>query len=193
MFAQQGRLQVNLHAAACGIVVCCIAGCAWMLGGCDDSAALTAGGSRDVTSRPGVQQELPDDVRPLLPVSSHIHPFTGTRTFDKAGGVKGLEVRLEVLDAYEDQIKAYGDFRFELYRLKPNSLDKRGELVDNWPVSLRDPDANSLHWDRITRTYVFKLQWYKPIPVGQQYVLDAVFSSPYTVRLFDQRVFVSGQ
>ena len=32
-----------------------------------------------------------------------------------------------------------------------------------------------------------------PIPVGQRFVLVAVFTSPFTQRLFAERVFVSGQ
>ncbi|HAU36910.1 MAG TPA: hypothetical protein DCX07_04250, partial [Phycisphaerales bacterium] len=92
-----------------------------------------------------------------------------------------------------DPTKAFGDFRFELHEFVPNATDPKGRRLSTWDVSVVDPKTNLLHWDGITRTYQFKLKWVNPVPVGERFVLRAVFSSPHTDRLFDERVLVSGQ
>jgi hypothetical protein len=136
---------------------------------------------------------VPAPVNLLLPHQIRLHPFTGTRTFDQAGGVKGVEVRVEATNAFGDSTLAFGDFRFELYQFRATSPDPKGALLHHWELSLQDVDANMLHWDRITRSYVFKLQWTKPIPVGQRFVMAVSFASPHTERLYAEHVFISGQ
>ena len=155
------------------------------------AAVLPACQNGGVSSSSG--QQVPYPVSLMLPKSIHIHPFTGMRTFDEVGGVRGIDARIEARDAYGDTTRAFGDFRFELYSFRPNSLDPKNKKIASWDVSLLDSKDNNLHWDGITRTYKFKLQWDQPIPVGQQFVLVTVFSSPFTERLFSERVFVSGQ
>jgi len=138
-------------------------------------------------------KSVPEPIHLLLPTAIRIHPFTGTRTFDDSGGIKGVEVRVEALDAYGDATKAFGNFHFALHAYQPAAADERGKQIATWDESLLEPRKNLLHWDNITRTYRFKLQWYKPIPVGSKFVLAAAFDSPFTERKFAQRVFVSGQ
>ena len=137
--------------------------------------------------------KVPAPLHLLLPRAIRIHPFTGTRTFDEAGGVKGIDVRVEALDAYGDATKAFGKFHFVLYQYQPDSPSPRGPRVATWEEDLLDPEKNLVHWDAITRAYAFKLQWYRAIPVGQKFILAVDFSSPFTARKFDERVFVSGQ
>jgi len=136
--------------------------------------------------------KVPYPVNLLLPKTISIHPFTGTRSFDETGGIKGIDVRIEAKDAYGDANKAFGTFRFELYEFRPQNPDPKGRLVMTWEEDLTQPEKNLLHWN-VHRTYEFKLLWRRPIPVGQKFVLRAVFSSPFTERLIDERVFVSGQ
>jgi len=146
--------------------------------------------------RPAEQPEgsvkVPHPIDLLLPKSIRIHSFTGTRTFDEAGGVKGIDVRVELKDAYGEANKAFGTFRFELYEFRPNNPDPKGRLITTWEENLLEPERNVLHWN-IHRTYEFKLVWEHPIPVGRKFVLRVIFSSPFTKRLFDERVFISGQ
>jgi hypothetical protein len=149
-------------------------------------------------NQPGLFQssaaaKVPSPINLLLPQRIHIHPFTGMKTFDAAGGVKGIDVRVEALDAYGDATKAFGDFRFELYAFRPQNPDPKGRLIASWSEPLLDPKVNALHWWNVSRTYVFKLQCEQPIAIGQQYVLLATFSSPYSDRKFAQRVITAGQ
>lgn len=137
--------------------------------------------------------KVPSPLHLMLPKAIRIHPFTGTRTFDEAGGVKGIDVRVEALDAYGDATKAFGKFHFALYQHQSNSPSPRGPQVATWEEDLLSPEKNLVHWDSITRAYAFKLQWYKAIPVGQKFILAVDFSSPFTPRRFFERVFISGQ
>ncbi len=148
----------------------------------------------DWTRRPPpAAQKIPSPVNLLLPQKIQIHPFTGTRTFDKEGGVKGIDVQVKALDAYEDSTKAFGQFRFELYAHDPSKPSEKGEQLATWTEDVIRPRKNLLHWNKINRTYEFKLRWDKPIPVGQRFVLDAVFTSPFTQRLFDRLQFIAGE
>ncbi len=152
--------------------------------GCNNGAGALGGSA---------EQEVPHPVNLMLPKSIRITPFTGMRAFDDAGGVKGIDVHIEAKDTYGDTTRAFGDFRFELYEFKPNSLDPKGAKLGSWDVPVLKPDDNRRHWDPIHRAYEFKLQWDQPIAVGRRFVLVAVFDSPFTDRIFNERVFVSGE
>ncbi len=138
-------------------------------------------------------KEVPEPIDILLPRKIRIHAFTGTRIFDANGDLKGIEVRLEAKDGFDDSTKAFGEFIFELYRYRPNNADPRGERIAVWEENLLDPYDNLKHWHGISRTYRFKLLWDEPIPTGKRFVLEAVYSSPFTERMFDRYVFVAGQ
>jgi hypothetical protein len=144
-------------------------------------------------AKPVATGPVPYPITLMLPKTISIHPFTGMRTFEDTGGTKGIDVRIEAKDSYGDTTRAFGDFRFELYTFRPNNLDPKDAKLATWDVPLTDPDTNLLHWDSITRTYQFRLEWSRPVTPGQQFVLVAVFSSPYTERTFAQRVFSAGQ
>jgi hypothetical protein len=154
-------------------------------------AALLLAGCNTEPEPPA--QGVPEPINLLLPKEIRVHSFTGTRVFDQAGGVRGIEVRIEARDYFDDPTKAFGDFRFELYTHKAGRPGEKGQQLDIWAVELMDVEKNFLHWDDITRTYKFKLKWTYPIPVGRKFVVVAAFDSPYTDRLMDQRTFVAGQ
>jgi len=136
----------------------------------------------------------PDDVPPaVMPAEIRLHPFTGTRQFSEAGGISGIEARVEAIDHFGDATKAFGTFRFEVYRYRPHQADPKGQRLAPWALELTDPQTNLRHWDNLSRTYKFRLVWNKPIPVGKRFVLRVVFSPLSGPRLFDERVFVSGQ
>jgi len=166
-----------------------------VVAGCGDGKfGFGSSGNPMIATRPEpADVKVPTPLHLLLPKAIRIHPFTGTRTFDEAGGVKGIDVRVEALDAYGDATKAFGKFQFALYQHKADSPSPRGAQVATWEEDLLSAEKNLVHWDSITRAYAFKLQWYKAIPVGQKFVLAIDFSSPFTPRRFAERVFISGQ
>jgi hypothetical protein len=153
------------------LVVMCMLLAAACAPGCGD-ATPPAGG---VEVKPPLSYMLPHEIR--------IHPFTGLRTLDK--DFRGLEVRMEAMDAYQDTTKAFGTFRFELYAFKPYSSNPKGALIESWEVDLMNSRENVIRWDPITRSYVFRLGLNESVPAGRRLVLTAAFESPYSLnRLF---------
>ncbi len=136
---------------------------------------------------------VPEPLDELLPSRITIHHFTGARTFDEAGKPQGFEVRIKILDSYDDPTKAFGDFLFMLYAYRPQSEDPRGDRLGLWPEHLMDPEKNQLHWDRLSQSYKFNLRYRKQLVVGHQYVLEVYFISPFTERLIAKRTFVADQ
>ncbi|MFW6061394.1 MAG: hypothetical protein ACOC93_01165 [Planctomycetota bacterium] len=136
---------------------------------------------------------VPEPLDLLLPSEIRLHPFTGTRTFSADNRRKGLEVRVEARDAFGDPAKAFGNFRFELYTHRAASTAPTGRQLGVWHVPLLAPEQNIVHWDNMTRTYEFRLEWEHAIPAGEKFVVRAVFDSPFTERLFAERVFVAGE
>ena len=147
-------------------VMCCLLA-AWCAPGCGDPAS-----SGNIEVKPPLSL--------MLPRSIQIHPFTALRSQENS-----VDVRLEAKDAYEDTTKAFGTFRFELYAFKAYSPNPKGALIASWEVDLMNPHENFVHWDAITRSYVFKLELNASIPAGRRLILTAAFESPYSVnRLF---------
>ncbi len=171
-----------------------------LVAGCGDTSKWFGGtSSLQPTTQPAVRQyaqiDVPQPVNLLLPKSINIHPFTVTRTFDKAGGIRGVDVRVESFNAFHEATKAFGSFRFGVYTFQANNLEPKGKLSGIWEIepALLDPRENLRYWNRSQQMYEFKLQWDKPIPVGRKFVLVAVFTSPFTQRLTAQRIFTSGE
>lgn len=145
-------------------------------------AAVCAPGCGDATP-PAGGIEVKPPLSLMLPHTIRIHPFTALRALEP--GVRGLEVRIEALDAYQDTTKAFGTFRFELYAFKPYSSNPKGALIESWEVDLMNPRENVIRWDPITRSYVFKLGLNESVLAGRRLVLTAAFESPYSFnRLF---------
>lgn len=125
----------------------------------------------------------------LMPAKIEILPFTKPKSWDKDYIPDGIEVYLRPLDSFGDQTKAIGDFRFELYTFRKASDDNRGERIGFWEVNLNAKKAQVLHWDKITRTYRFRLGWTadKEIKPGK-YILEVTYTSPWKDRLTTQYV-----
>jgi len=119
----------------------------------------------------------------LLPRKIDILKFTKPASFDDDQIPDGLEVVLRPLDAYGDQTKAIGRFRFELYQSRKASADPRGTRLGLWEVDLSSKEAHDQHWEWVSRTYRFRLLW-----TGQQvkpgkYILDVTYISPWGQRI----------
>ncbi len=108
MMPKQNRL---CGAAACGLLVVAIL---FPLG-CDLR-----------TKRPEPiphEARVPAPIDLLLPRELEIHPFTQISAFPD--GSQGLHVRIQAKDAFHDANKAFGDFRFELFRYRANHPGNR--------------------------------------------------------------------
>ncbi len=122
----------------------------------------------------------------LLPAKIDVLPFTKPRSWDDDQIPDGIEVVLRPLDSFGDQTKAIGCFRFELYTFRKASNDPKGKRVGFWEENLGTRESQYLHWDKITRTYRFRLAWnsgQKPRP--GKYVLEVTYLSPSGLRLTD--------
>ena len=170
-------------------VALCMAGAALLAPGCQNGLEPKGGDTADR------RDEIPSPIDRMLPHAIQFHPFTeaGVRTFDGSGGLRGIETRIRATDASDDATKAFGRFRVELYAYRENAIDHRGAKGPTWDIDLSDPVVNDRHWDEISRSYKFLLQWDTAIPVGQRYVLRAVFLSPFTEILDTHKVYVSGE
>jgi hypothetical protein len=145
----------------------------------------------------GRHEENPVVAAPLLPREIRLHPFTGTRTFDPTGGLRGVEARVEVINHLGEPTNAFGSFLFMLYAYRPREADPRGQRLDTWEITLNNARQNLQYWDSLSRTYKFPLVLREPLPVGKQAVLEVYFQDPVqpegSPRLFDRRVFISGE
>ena len=141
------------------------------------------------TPAPTGRIDVPEPIDLLLPKKVRIHPFSGRRWLDKDKRVRGLDVRIQVADSLGDATKAFGTFRFELYAYRSHNADAKGPQVTIWEVPLLDAKTNLAHWDGFVRQYRFRLRLDKPLPPHEPFILEAVFSSPFTDRLIDERLF----
>jgi len=130
---------------------------------------------------------VPEPLNLLLPKRMRVHPFSSVT--DKADGSQQIEVRVEAVDAFGDSTKMFGELRFEACMLKPRSTDVRGQLLETWDASIMDGKTNLMHWDGITRMYVFKLDWERPQIGKQPFVMRVVFASPFTRRFIAEMTF----
>ena len=147
---------------------------------------LIVGGCESLSSsKPSIDKQL----ELLLPQKIEIMPFTKLRSWDDDQLPDGIEVVLRPLDAFDDQTKAIGTFRFELHLFRKASSDSRGTRIGFWEVDITNKKAQMQHWDPITRTYRFRLQWDGPAPLPDKYVLQATYISPAAKRITDLHIF----
>lgn len=159
------------------------------------AALLVSLGGCNWLSPPVRPLPMPEPLDLTLPKQIHVHPLTSSRVFGEAGGVTGIDLRIEALDDWGDSTKAFGRFRFELYR-HAGGADPKGPCQAVWnneDLDLSSAKRNRAHWNKFQRTYDFRLGWQAPIPVGHRLVIVAYFESEFGSRLSDQRVLIAGQ
>ncbi|RMD63382.1 MAG: hypothetical protein D6824_05385 [Planctomycetota bacterium] len=115
----------------------------------------------------------PDAGDPFAPVELRIHPLTAVN--DR----RELLAHIELLDRYGDTVKGLGTLTLELAVQAPGfSTDARPRHTQRWEVDLRDPAASSRRFDRVTRTYRFRLQGAPRWDTARQRaLLTAVFTT----------------
>ena len=121
----------------------------------------------------------------LMPAQIEILPFSKPKSWDSDQIPDGVEVVLRPLDSFGDQTKAVGLFRFELYLFQKASSDPRGQRIGFWEENLMTRQSQLLHWDRITRTYRFRLSLAGQSVRPGKDVLEVTYLSPTGTRLGD--------
>ncbi|MFQ6048963.1 MAG: hypothetical protein ACE5K7_06330 [Phycisphaerae bacterium] len=159
-----------------GIVLSWGGGILVVAAGCQGDWQLAGGGGKAATA------EL------YLPRRIEILPFTKVRSFDDDAIPDGIEVVLRPIDSLGDAIKTYGQYHFEVYEYRKGSAQRKGERVGFWQVGVGTMADQRRFWDRITRTYQFRLSWDRPLQPGRKYVLQVTYWPPSGKRLFAEHV-----
>lgn len=97
---------------------------------------------------------LTADEWPYWPDAVRVHPLSRL-VLDDAGKLVMIEGRIEFLDPEGDTTKAVGRLRIDLH-------DAEGERglgpLLTWTVDLREPKINRERYDKVTRTYLCRLE-----------------------------------
>ncbi|MBN1436251.1 MAG: hypothetical protein JW936_04190 [Sedimentisphaerales bacterium] len=86
--------------------------------------------------------------------------FTRFRFDAAAAPQQWLDAYVKVLDDFDDPMKALGQFRFEIFRYRPQVADPRGPRFAEdglQEFELTTLEGNQAHWDAITQSYQFRL------------------------------------
>lgn len=135
----------------------------------------------------------------FTPVKMRIHPLSrivfpsasatapATAPAGSAITTPILEARFELTDQFGDPGKGAGTIVLEL--LDTSSPFAGKKPLQEWSLSLNTPQANREHWDRTTRTYLFKLplpaDFPKPSTGHDLFTLSATFTLPNNSTLSD--------
>jgi len=134
--------------------------------------------------------EMSAFVELMMPKTIEIqHYLTRPRDFTGDGNADGLEVVLVARDSFGDSVKCVGTFHFELYTMRLASGDKLGERIGFWPVTINSDKSMVQYWDRVTRSYLFKLQLSDGRLAPGRYVLTAQLITPAGTKLYDTYEF----
>jgi hypothetical protein len=109
---------------------------------------------------------------PFWPQRMRIHPLTRI-TVDPTSEDLVIELRLEFTDRDEVTTRAVGQAYLALF-LDPADIPL--SPVQKWEIDLQSLDANRVHFDLVTRTYLFKLR-VEPPTLPEQGIVRAFFAS----------------
>jgi hypothetical protein len=148
-----------------------------LLLGCEQPPPRLAGSGMDMFA--------PVKIR-LHKLSRVVFPATAPATASTAPAPSAtLEVHVELSDQFGDAGKGVGDLTLRL--LDPASLGSRGTVLETWNLTLNAPEPNRDHWDRTTRTYLFKFPLPASLPRDRDhYTLSATFTLPNNTTLTDE-------
>ena len=132
---------------------------------------------------PPAGQPLPsaslESYKLLGPVAIKVHHSSGVMRKAAGGTFDGLVVACEVLDRFDDPIKAVGVMRFEAYDYAPSQPNHKGPRVGFWPeVRIDSLETIQQYWDGVWGLYRFNLNWDQPFRSGQRFVVEATLTSP---------------
>ena len=107
------------------------------------------------------------------PVSMRVYPST---RFVAGGTEPYLLVRIELTDEMGDSIKAAGKMHLELRRTTGAAAAVARDRLYAWDVPLHTLEDQQRHYDRVTRTYQFRLRLDEPITSQRDTSLFVVLS-----------------
>ncbi len=107
------------------------------------------------------------------PVVMRVFPGGGLR---QQNGQWQLEVRLELLDAMGDAVKASGEYRFELLSRFRLGEAAGGDRLAEWEVAVLSLEQHRKRYDPITRTYEFTLNLEAVPPVDEPMLMTVIFA-----------------
>jgi hypothetical protein len=93
---------------------------------------------------------------PFWPIRMRLHPLSMI-TDDPETGRPIVEARIELVDEFGHTTKGVGQVRFELYDVDPR--EAAVPPLEEWNVDIRAAEPNAAHYDPITQTYLFRLQF----------------------------------
>ena len=117
---------------------------------------------------------------PLIgPVRINVHDSSGIIRKKAGGDFDGIIAACEVLDRFDDSIKAMGVMRFEAYEYAPSEPENKGARIGFWPdVRIDSLESIQQHWDSIWGLYRFNLTWEVEVQAGRRYILEATLTTP---------------
>ena len=160
------------HATCLGLLTAvCLWGCAWNMR-VSDPPPLDPSDAANAEIRSGAGGPSRTEW-PYWPRRMRIHPLTQLAT-DRETGELVLEVRIEFFDDESHTTKAIGQTLVDL--LPGRRPGDEREPMETWVCDLVDPVSNFEHYDAVTRTYLFRLE-FDPKIMPAEPVLRAYFHS----------------
>ena len=147
---------------------------AFLLGGCMEPARWeTSESSRSNINTADVSGA---DTWPYWPLDLRFHPLTRLAQLDEE---RLIEARLEFLDEDGWSTRTWGQLRIDLH---VEGESGRNLPSMTWSIDLENRDRNQLHFDAVTRTYLFRLDLTEEgLPTRPE--LRAYFLSPNGMRM----------
>lgn len=144
--------------------------------GCADTGGIPAGAREDMFAAREVK---------IHPVFTRITDWTGD------GKLDGIDTLVELRDRFGDTTKGAGTFTFELYELKTDRPNSRGERVsDPWQAEVLTEHQQTARWSKTSRCYAFRLQ--SPEAIKGSHVFSVTYApAGGGPRSFDQVVLTA--
>jgi hypothetical protein len=92
---------------------------------------------------------------PYWPRRMRIHPLTQFAT-NRDTGQLIIEARIEFFDEHGHTCKGVGQVLLDLHA---TGSGRNSEPLETWALDLVDPAVNYDHYDELTRTYLFRLEF----------------------------------
>ncbi len=112
----------------------------------------------------------------FAPAAVAINRLSEITMIDDYNDYAKIKLFVDVTDEFGDNMKAPGEFRFELYEHRGLSVNNIGSRIYDWPaVDISNIDINQSCWQDSLRTYMFNLNIDRKLNKGSKYVVSVTF------------------